>query len=874
MLESYREKRKFDVTPEPEGGTHKRRKKALRFVVQMHDASHLHYDFRLEAGGVLKSWAVPKGPSMNPEDKHLAVMVEDHPTEYATFEGTIPAGEYGAGQVIVWDEGTYEPVEIGIRTTAEKVILNGIDQGKVHIRLKGSKLKGEFVLVKMKPDGKDWLLRKVDDAYSTKEPITSKDLSVRTSRSIADLKAGVGTASCSGSHRAKVPQNVQPMLASEVSAPFSSSNWTFELKLDGIRIIAIKDEHSLRMLSRNGNEVASKFPTLAFDLAALPYHSFVLDGEIVLFDDQGRPTFEGLMEHFKLENQSSILKSDADSVAVFCVFDVLFLEGTDLKNCPYGQRREILDKLTLAGERIRIVDSYPTSGEELFVETEKLGLEGVVGKRLSSTYQEGKRSTDWLKVKSYHSEEFYVCGFTEGKGGRKSTFGALILGQKNSEGSFEYVGNVGGGFSEDQLKSIRDELTSLIVPNQPFVRKPVIEAKATWVIPKHLAEVRFMAWTKEKHLRFPIFLRMRYDKEVFVVDDDLRDSPTKCEAYNILEALDDKRSELQVTVEGCKLHLTHLDKELWPAVGKKRAITKRDLLRYYAQISDAILPHLRDRPISFVRHPDGILSSGFFQKHPLPGMPDFVQRVKIWSEHSNKALDWILCNDLPTLLWLGQMGTIEIHPWYSRISREPEGAQLGMDFETAQGLDESTLNYPDYIVFDLDPNLKGAAKKLGDARAFDVDAWKHTATVAIALKTLLDSLKLRSYVKTSGKMGLHIFLPLERQYDYDEVRAIAEQFGHQLEKQMPDEVTMVWSVKKRPEAVFFDHNQNVRGKTLACVYSPRVAPSATVSFPISWSEISESNPQRFDIFSAPQLLLEQGERWKRLLGDQQMLSLK
>jgi len=849
MLETYRKKRKFSETPEPDDSTTQPGEGALSFVVQRHAARRLHWDFRLEADGALKSWAVPKGPSLDPKDRRLAVMVEDHPLEYAKFQGEIPAGNYGAGQVTTWDVGTYEPKDTHTRKEAEKAVLAGIEAGKLHFTMHGNRLNGEFVLTRLKDKPEDWLLMKVKDAE-------------------ANLSAP-------GVTKEAFPEHPEPMLATETTKAFSDPAWTFELKLDGVRVMASRQGKDVKLVTRNGIEMEGKFLAVRKALLGLPYDNFVLDGELVLFDKDGHPSFQGLMEFYRpSEGQKPKLKTG--EYIQLCIFDVLYLDGHDLRGAELHERRRILETIQPSTADVRILDSYPEIGETLFEETVKVGLEGIMAKRLSSTYQSGRRSPDWVKVKRYHSEEFLIGGYSKGQGNREDTFGALLLGKREKDGSLKYVGNCGGGFTEEDLDDVCELLDPLRTDKSQFNEKLPLKGKVTWLKPERVAEVRFAAWTRDGHLRFPIFLRMCEDK----IPAEVNEAPTEkavkekpLQNGDLLASLQEGHDELHWEIEGQPLRLSHLSKPIWPAADGKQEVTKRDLIRYYLQVAPVILPHLKDRPLSFVRHPGGIGEPGFFQKHPLPGMPDFVKRVKIWSEHSQEALDWILCNDLPSLLWLAQVGTTEIHPWYSRISQEPDGKDLGVDFQTAKGLDASVLSYPDFIVFDLDPNIKGSAKNLGDARAYDTEAWKRTVNVALALKNLLDGIPLKSFIKTSGKTGLHVFVPLKRKYDYDEIRGMAEAIGHQLERDHPKEVTMVWAVKKRPEAVFFDHNQNVRGKTLASAFSTRATPGAPISFPIAWKELTEIEPAKFDIFSVPGRLSHGGDAWSEISKERQTLAL-
>lgn len=847
MLKDYAKKRNFGVTPEPEpdpfvstGGT-------LRFVIQKHDATRLHYDLRLEAEGVLKSWAVPKGPSLNPDDKRLAVMVEDHPLDYASFEGNIPKGEYGGGQVIVWDEGTYD-LEFG---GGEPAVLKGIEAGELKLDLHGHKLKGLWTLVRSKKT-KDWLLIKHRDVYATEDDVLKQDKSVRTGRTIEDVLNG------RAGKESGIPRKLAPMLSTEIEKPFSDPNWTFELKLDGIRALAAKENGTVRISSRNGREISMQFPSISSELAAIPSDNFVLDGEIVVCDASGTPSFQSLMDRFTVQGTLQIEKLDRTIHADFVAFDLLFMNGDDLRKKPFTARRKALEGLGLGSRSVKMIDVFPEEGELLFEEAAKLGFEGVIGKKNSSTYQDGKRTKDWVKVKGSHTEEFLICGFTEGQNARKSSFGALVLGREE-DGAFKYFGNVGGGFSDTQLAEIRAMLDKRVTKSHPFAKKPdILKGPVTWVEPTLAAEVRFMTQTRDGRLRFPVFKRLRPDlalPETMAV----RAAPTSGESEGVLDQLLEKKEELVLNVERHEIRVSSLSKQLWPD------ITKRDLLRYFAQVSEAMLPHLRDRPIAYVRFPDGIGGESFFQKHVDKGKPDFVETVSIWSSHNGRARDWILVNNLATLIWLGQLASLEIHPWYSRITPEEGGST---DFSTSDDtLDESLLNKPDFLVCDLDPNFhpKGSP--------YDPESFKKTVEVAMDLKKLLDGLKLRSFVKTSGKAGLHIYVPVKRLYDYDEIRAVAETIGQHLMRHRPSLVTMEWSTKKRPAKVFYDHNQNVRGKTLAVAYSPRPAPTATVSMPVRWEKLEKIDPLTMNIRTVPDMLLATGDCWAKILEERQDLPI-
>ncbi len=882
MLEGYEKKRNFEKTQEPGPSAGPEGTGSLRFVVQMHNARRLHYDLRLECEGVLKSWAVPKGPSLNPKDKHLAVMTEDHPLTYQHFEGQIPKGEYGGGEMIVWDEGTYEPDDDGIllfldRDEAQKNIREGIAKGKLSLTFRGHKMKGSWALVKMKTKGNDWLILKHKDGKESEtDDLTKLDRSVLSDRTVEDIrdgKAGKGRydhiREFKGAVAGPLPTATTPMLTKEVEKPFSKPDWSFELKLDGIRVLAFRDQNRVRLVSRTGHDITQKFPGLVEELRSLPANSFVLDGEIVLFDEAGKPTFQGLMKRFQLQSAIDIKHWDAQGTVDFIVFDLPYLDGADLRKCAYSDRREALETFAPATRTIRVLDSFPETGELLYEHATKLGLEGIIGKKNSSTYQSGTKSGDWVKIKGYHSEEFIVGGYTPGLGARSNTFGALLVGRY--EGSeFVYCGNVGGGFSDDQLVAYRKMLDESKIKETPFNGPVEAKGKPVWIQPKLWAEVKFMTWTEEKRLRFPVFVRFRPDLEAPITQSKEEEEHED----SVLDQLANTKDDLTVKVEGYDIKLSSLNKVLWPATEDTAAVTKRDLIMYYVKVAGPMLQHLKDRPVSIVRYPEGLGGESFFQKHLDKGAPAYVEKVLIWSNHNERARDWLLVNNLPTLVWMGQMSSLEIHPWYSRTSQEPDGHELGINFsETDETLDESTLNFPDFMVCDLDPYIRSGKEAAGAEPELNRPAWLRVIEVAKTLRDLLTALGLRSYVKISGKTGLHVYVPLRRVYDYHEVRLMCETIGRHVMAQMPEDVTMEWKVAKRPAKVFFDHNQNVRGKTLSACYSPRAAPGATVCLPIKWEELESTYPDQFNIFTVPDRLAAVGDVWAQIDSDRQELPL-
>lgn len=903
MLDKYSEKRDFEVSPEPppEVGAPTG---PLVFCVQKHDARRLHYDLRLECGGVLLSWAVPKGPSLNIEDKRLAVMVEDHPFDYRTFEGQIPKGEYGGGQVIVWDEGTYSPDDKGVfswhdRDEAQRRVREDLAAGKLSFYLRGHKLKGSFALVKVKRAENEWLLIKHKDEFVTDKDVLLQDRSVRSNLTVEEIRAGkvpessradpfVEAEPAPGAKRAGLPSRVPPMLATIAPEAFCDPEWLFELKFDGIRAIAILHRGLVKLISRGDRDVGYKFPNLRDQLAMLTMDTLVLDGEVVTFDQKGRPSFERMMSRFHLEREADLRMADKSNPVSFCVFDLLYKNGWDLRGVPLRERRAILDSLELTQGRVQVVEAFPEDGQTFYRAAIGLGLEGIMAKRLNGKYESGCRSANWLKIKGFHSEEFFVGGYTQGEGSRAFTFGSLILGRYD-EDKLVYVGNVGSGFDDAGLLSMLRRLDPLITDQCPFAEppEPAVSKTATWTTPEVAVEVRFASWTETTmRLREPVFQRLRPDigppgasvQEAF--QEDVATEPEAATGAerdamsDAIEQLKTRKRDIILSVEGHRVSVSNLDKTLWPAAEGFEAYTKRDLLRYFAAISPWLLDHLRERPLTFARYPEGIDGEYFYQKHWEHELPPFVTSVNIFSEHHRKSGEYMVCDNLATLLWLAQIADIELHSWYSRIGPEPDGHHLGLDFSSSlYGLESSLLNYPDFMVIDLDPYIYSGKEKPGAEPELDRDAYKKTCEIALTIKDTLDALTLPSYLKTSGKTGLHIYVPITRRFDYDQVRAMAQTIGLHILRQRPKEVTMDWSVPKRTGKIFFDHNQNARGKTLASVYSPRAALGAPVSTPLDWSEIFDVYPTQFNLKTTPERVAAIGDLWTDILRNKHDLAM-
>lgn len=845
-MRPYDEKRDFTKTPEPSFlPSEASPSSPLRFVVQQHNAERagLHYDLRLEAAGALKSWAVPKGPSLDPAHKRQAIMVEDHPIEYAEFEGMIPRGQYGGGEVILWDEGSYMPMGgTGQRATDEPLVLQGLKEGKLSFIALGHRMQGEFTLVR-KDNTSTWLLLKKKDAYaSTTVDLTHHQTSVRTGLTSEDLRAG--RTAPAGLRSADFPTDVLPLVPGEMDRPFSNDNWVFEPKLDGIRVLALKDGDSIRLMTRNQKDVADRFPRIVRAIAALPDRQIILDGELTLNDETGRSSFQHLMDVYQ--------RNRDDSGVAYWVFDLLYRGGNDLRSMALKDRKAQLETVAL-NPPICPMATFGGDGVTLFEQARKLGMEGIVGKRLSSKYRGGPQPDDWVKIKGFHTEEFLVGGFTPGQGGRERHFGALLVGRKEESGKLAYCGNVGGGFSDDQLDAVRKELETRTVPDSPFSGPVESKGKPTFVRPDLVAEVRFMAWTREGRLRFPVFQRLRYD-----VTPPLASSKPIVSHDQLLAALEEKGENLTLVVDGQEIRATSLNKQLWPG------ITKRDLMRYFIKVSPHFLDHFRGRPLTFVRYPEGITGESFYQRHFDKGLPEFVQTVDVYSEGTQGSKRLLLIENLATMLWLAQIAAIELHPWHSSIEE-------GEDMSTEAAFEKSALNHPDYLACDLDPNIRSGNEKEGDEPELNDLGWARTVDVALALRDLLKTLGLRGYPKTTGKTGIHVFIPVERIYDHDQIREAARTFAAFLEKKHPALVTTEYRLAKRPDKVFFDAGMNGKTKTLAGAFSPRPVVGGRVSFPLRWEELEKAHPEDFTISTVPDIVAARGDAWADIGRDRQRL---
>lgn len=825
-LASYRAKRELERTPEPAGAISKDSapEGGGLFVVHKHAARRLHFDLRLEMDGVLRSWAVPKGPSYDTADKRLAVLVEDHPLEYGDFEGLIPEGNYGAGAVIVWDRGRWVPLEDPVA---------GLAKGKLLFRVLGHKLRGTWTLVKLKKGDKEWLLIKERDAYASQSGPPPPEESVLSGLTVEDLKVGRTPADglrdelirLDAPRRNLQPETIKLMLAESRDRAFSAPGWLFELKLDGYRLLAARDGTAARLLSRNGNDLSSRFPEVTHALAKLPLSRLTLDGEVVALDDSGRPSFQRLQQRAKLSRVLDIRRAELENPATFFAFDLLTVEDFDLRSLPLLARKTLLRKLLPPAGLLRYLEHFETDGELLYQQVQKMGLEGVIAKRSDSPYRAG-RSDTWLKIRTRQSEDFVVVGFTAPRGMR-SGFGALHLAQYVG-GELTYTGRAGSGFSDTQLTEIRAILDQTRRPEPPCGGPIPKDRSTTWTEPTLVCEVEYTEWTAEGLLRQPVFLRFRDDKapEECVgsgeaggtdLDDVVMPSQTREPPDRVARNLPPVPSE----PANREVSVTNAGKVFWPEEG----YTKGDLIEYYRTIGPWILPYLADRPVVLTRFPDGIGGKSFFQKDAPGFVPDWIRTTRMWSEQAEREIDYFVCGDEASLLYLVNLGTTPLHVWASRTS----------------GIDR-----PDWCVLDLDPK---------EASFADV------VRVAQVTHALCKEIGLPNFIKTSGSSGLHVLIPLGKQCRYDEARSLGELLARIIVGELPDIATLTRQVSRRAGKVYIDYLQNGAGRLLVAPFSVRPLPGAPVSMPLRWSEVnSRLEIGRFTIRTA-------AERMRKLKRD-------
>lgn len=903
-LKEYNAKRDFKRTPEPSGPTsdtsQQSNKGILRFVIQKHNASRLHYDFRLETrDGVLLSWAVPKGPSLDPKQKRLAVETEDHPLDYIDFEGVIPEGNYGAGTVIVWDIGSY---------TTERDIRQQFRDGKISFTLSGTKIKGSFVLIRIKQRQKQWLLIKSDDNPHNTSATSEADLtltapeSVLTGRTNDELaEDGAGQEKRSGKEGQRLqllldnsninvkktsqfPLSVKPMLAGHTDTPFDNKDWVFEVKWDGVRAILLRNKAKgiTEIQSRNGKNITHRYPeiTKAIDSVVKNNESIVLDGEIVVLNKEGIPDFQMHQKRMNVESQRDIEFLSNDIPATYFVFDILYIDGRNVEDLQLSDRRKILNSLIAEGsKRMRISEYIEQEGKALFKSVIERRLEGIVAKHKHSKYHEGIRSSAWLKIKGILTQDCVVIGYTKGEGNRQDYFGSLILAAYDDKGKLHFIGHSGSGFGFDQLKQTLTVMQRLRTDNNfsPVDFVPYTNSKPTWLRPELVAEVKFSGWTQDMIMRAPIFLRFRYDKQ-----------STECLIEQVQQEMDhdiifdgtgknneEVEEEKEFSLSPHEQNFSNLGKIYWPSTGrvKKKGLTKADLIEYYDKVSKYILPHLRNRPLSLKRYPDGITGKTFYHKNWIQEKPDYAKTIQVFSESKKDIINYLICNNKQTLLWLANLGCIEMHSWYSRV-HDFNACNSTANCSDPTALDEQKcgLDTPDFVVFDLDPYIYSGKEKEGEEPEYNVKGFKATVDIALDLKDLLGELHIKSYVKTSGKTGVHVFIPVAPIYGYNQTRTFAEIIGKMLSQRNPGKITMEWNSSKRKGKVFFDYNQNSKGKTLASIFSVRPTKSASVSMPVEWSELSDVQPADFTLINVPEIISAKGvNAWSTLYQNKQDL---
>jgi bifunctional non-homologous end joining protein LigD len=931
-LSLYKKKRRFENTPEPEG-KEKSSRAGLRFVIQKHDASHVHYDFRLEMTGVLKSWAVPKGPSLNPADKRLAMMVEDHPYDYRNFEGVIPAGNYGGGTVIIWDEGTYEPLDAeGLsRKEQEQLLLKQLHAGSLKFILHGQKVKGEFALFQMKGRGeRSWILVKKNDDYATQKDITKNDVSVKSGKTLAEVAEENGTtvnhpehgksatkpkpikligqtgnliqsgarkpasraalskstkaagkkASKSPASKKKVPElnellagypglvrkspmpvEVTPMLATLTNEPFDHPDWLFEIKWDGYRAVAYADKSKVELISRNLTPFTEKYFPVTDALKELGLKA-VLDGEIVAVDEKGLAVFQSLQNW---QNTPVRLQ--------YFVFDILWLDGYDLTGLPLLERKKILKGVLPASDAvIKYSDHVTESGKEFFDAALAQGLEGIMAKKSASVYKIGSRTEDWVKIKVNLRQEVVIAGYTEPRNTRKF-FGSLLLGLYEGN-ELVYIGHTGSGFNAKSLESIYKQLQPLKTDKCPFDHCPKGNMPVTWVKPNLVCEIKFTEWTKDRIARHPIFMGLRTDKKAKDVTFEksinmaslqkvknpekasgtvqpparqsksvkkpapsaakvpARQAPAtktavkKSPAAKAVNPEDGEKQEL--TIGGHVLQLTNLNKVYW----KKEGFRKGDMINYYLKIAPYMMPYMIDRPQSLNRHPNGIEGPNFFQKDMKGKVPDWIQTHEDFSESTNETVAYLVCRDEATLLYMANLGCIEMHPWHSR---------------------SQSWERPDWCLIDLDPDKKNS---------FD-----QVIQVAKMVKQVLDSIGAEAYPKTSGSTGIHIYIPLGAKYDYDQSKQLAELVVTLVNHELPELTSVERSPAKRKGKIYLDFLQNRQTQTAAAPYSLRPKPGVPVSTPLDWTELKKGlTPTSFHAGNIFDRLKKEGDLFKPVLG--------
>lgn len=876
-LEEYKKKRSFNKTPEPSGKV-KKSGHELIFVVQKHAASHLHYDFRLELKGVLKSWAVPKGPSLNPDDKRLAMLVEDHPFDYKDFEGIIPKGNYGGGTVIIWDQGVYAPAEpVTGMAAIEKQLTKEFFAGSMRIILKGRKLKGEFALVRSKNrDDNSWLLIKKHDKYSSDSDITLKDKSVVSKKTIEQMagdkkaKTWISNRSQSGELKkeevidAKIPKkesgskaalkahkslpsspmptDLKPMLATLVDKPFDNPDWIYEVKWDGYRALAYIDKKYLELRSRNNNSFNEKFYPVYDALKKWPVRA-VVDGEIVVLNDKGITKFSDLQGW----------RSEADGDLIYYLFDILWLDGKDLTELTVVERREILKSIVPDEGIIRISENFDTAATEFLAVAQQMGLEGIIAKKADSTYHIDSRSKEWLKIKTEQRHEAIITGYTLNEETTKD-FSALLLGVYEGK-TLKFIGQVGTGFTDKVRKELLAQMKPLITEKCPFPEVPVVnkpsrfrpnppKARIAWLKPKLVCEVRYQELTSEGVMRHAAFQGLREDKKAADVKNEkatdvevILDTKQSASASEVItpvksggrKTLLNPKDESQTrNIDGHDLKFTNLSKIYWP----DEKITKRDMLNYYYQVAPFMLPYMKDRPQSLNRHPNGIKGESFYQKNVSGKVEPWITKHDYENTTKEGGKTFLVCTEEASLMYIAKLGCIEMNPWHSRIS-SPDN--------------------PDWCVVDLDP---------------DTNSFEEVIEAARVVHKILEAVKVPSFPKTSGSTGIHIYIPLGAKYDYEHSKQLAELIVTIAHQELGSFTSLERNPAKRKGKIYLDFLQNRAIQTIAAPYSLRPKPGATASTPLHWDEVKKGLKMgKFNINTMMSRIKSEGDLFKGVLGE-------
>jgi bifunctional non-homologous end joining protein LigD len=817
-LEEYRRKRVFSKTPEPPDKPS--REAGNRFFIQRHSARRLHYDLRLEMDGVLKSWALPHGPTLDPAIKRLAVHVEDHPFDYGSFEGTIPSGNYGAGSVTLWDRGTYE--WLGPKTPAQMW-----ESGDLKLRFHGHKIVGEFALVRTnRAKGKDWLL------------IKKKDFAVREgwdpeadTRSV--LQGPGEISSTDGAVKAEMPTSLEPMLATLGNAVPSGSDWLYEVKWDGYRALCFIEGGKVRMVSRRGTKLDKQFAPVAQALAqSVKADNTIIDGEVVALDESGNPSFQHLQNLTGFGTKPA-LKGMAPPNLNFFAFDLLYLNGYDLRKAALIDRRQLLMSILLPSEIVRYSEHFIGKGDELLQAVRAKGLEGIIAKQAQSRY-ESKRSGSWIKIKVTTQQDFIVCGYILGE---REPFGSLVLGY-NKNKKLAYAGNVGSGFTQQSLKGVFEKVKPLITKKPVLTDVPKEIGEVTWVKPELVCAVKFTSWTKDDRLRAPVFLGMRTEvmpeevvRETGLIGESLLAEETAQESKQEVLLPADK-AEIALDIEGHRLKFSNLNKVFYPADG----YTKRDVINFYAAIADLLVPHLQGRPLSLKRYPNGIDQDYFFQKD-ASGFPDWLHREELADEEDAESKTRVICDDKASLLYLANLGCIDQNPYMSRLG---------------------TLEHPDFILIDLDPYHCG---------------YDRIVEAAQLVREKLRLIGLTGYPKTTGGNGMHVYVPVEPIYSSAQTRQFAEILARWVAAERSDLFTTPRMVSAREKGkVYFDYLQNASGKTISAPYVLRAYPGAPVATPLKWDEVVHGlKPAQFHIANVLRRFERVGDLFAGVLNKPQEL---